>query len=163
MKLNHGISVLTKTRHILCCVSQLIFHCINHALWDGCVLWVLCFGCSHFFFLFTLLTLVCALPTVFIFMFILSLLCVFLPLLSGTQIWMHHAVVFYRNSVCVCFPSQALLLTPTSTVCTHACTAHRAALCIVTVKTLLVSKEWCHVTSVCRGSGHVSCSNHIYP
>lgn len=43
MKLNPGISVLTKTRYILSCISQLIVQCIHHPPWDGCVLWVLSF------------------------------------------------------------------------------------------------------------------------
>lgn len=55
-------------------------------------------------------------------------LCVFLPLpiLSGTQIWMHLPVVFCRNSVCVCSPSQTLLSAPISMVCkcTHILSPH---------------------------------------
>lgn len=139
MKLNHGISLLTKRRHILSCVSQLIFHCINHALWDGCVLWVLCFGCSHFFFLFTLFSPYCLF---FIFMFILSLLCVFLTLTNSFRNPnLNASCCGFLQKLSVCLLSQ---LGPASDshlhgMHTHACTAHRAAFYVVTVKTLLVS------------------------
>lgn len=64
----------------------------------------------------------CNSPALFSCLFALTLCVHFflLPIISGTQIWMRLAAVFYRNSACVCFPSQTLLLAPTSMVCKFA-------------------------------------------
>lgn len=41
-------------------------------------------------------------------------------LFPGMWSWMHLAVIFYRNSVCVCCPSQKLLLNPINKVFKYA-------------------------------------------
>lgn len=122
MKLNtvHFIFERSLSKHILSSVLQLVLSCINRALSGNCSLFVSGALILSFFLIFF--------PLVCLFVCLFKLLLHFsLSLtLSGTQIWMHLAVVFFRNSVCVFSPSQTFLLAPTSTVCKymHVCTTH---------------------------------------